>query len=194
MQKKIAITGGIGSGKSLAAAYVSEMGYPVFSCDEINKQLWVDDYYVEKVKNLFPDCVQKGKIDKNLLKNIVFSDKTALEKLNAIAHPLIMERLLNAMNESESALVFAEVPLLFEGNYEGLFDEIIIVTRNMKDRILAVQQRDGLRATDVQNRINLQFDYSKLESRIKNLNAHILKNDGDKNALKKKIKDIISTL
>lgn len=194
MQKKIAITGGIGSGKSLASQYVAEMGYPVFSCDEINKQLWSDNSYVEKVKTLFPNCVKNGTLDKNIIKNTVFSDKTALEKLNAVAHPLIMERLLARMSESKSALVFAEVPLLFEGGYEDLFDIIIVITRNLEDRIHAVQQRDGLHLSDVQNRIRSQFDYAKIENRIKNLNAYIIKNEGEKITLKNNISNIISRL
>lgn len=194
MQKKIAITGGIGSGKSLAAAYVAEMGYPVFSCDEINRRLWHDDNYVEKIKNLFPQCVQNGKIDKNLLAATVFSNSVDLKKLNEIAHPIIMKRLRDAMEETDAQLVFAEVPLLFEGGYENLFDEIIIIRRGLEERIAAVQKRDNLDEAEIKNRILAQFDYTNIENRIKNLKAHIIENEGDEKNLQHKINQIISQL
>ena len=194
MQKKIAITGGIGSGKSLAAKCVAEMGYPVFFCDEINRDLWNDPEYIEKIKNAFPNCVNDGKIDKNSLKNNVFSDNTALEKLNTIAHPLIMIRLFSAIKNSESELVFAEVPLLFEGKYEKDFDEIIVITRDLNERINAVKERDGLSEEEIKNRIAAQFDYNHLEKRIQNLNAHVIKNERDVVSLKNKMQSLISRL
>ena len=187
MQKKVAITGGIGSGKSLAAAYVAKMGYPVFSCDEINKTLLLDADYVKKIAQLFPGCVLDGKIDKSSLKNKVFSNPAELEKLNKIAHKTIMERLFSAMKQSKSELVFAEVPLLFEGNYEKSFDEIIVITRNIEDRIAAVQKRDGLSKQEVLGRIAVQFDYNKLQERIKNMSVYLIDNEGDEWSLQNKI-------
>ena len=53
---KIAVTGGFGSGKSQILTYVKEKGHPVFSCDSINAELLVEDDYLKKLKNLFPDC------------------------------------------------------------------------------------------------------------------------------------------
>ena len=179
MQKKIAITGGIGCGKSLVAKYVAEMGYPIFSCDEINRNLLTDPDYIERIKNVFPNCVNDGKIDKNTLKNTVFCDKKALKWLNDIAHPVIMTRLFSAMKKSDSEFVFAEVPLLFEGGYERDFDAIIIIKRDINERIKAVQQRDGLSEEEIKNRIAAQFDYTNLEKRIQNMNVHIIENEGD---------------
>ena len=194
MQKKIAITGGIGCGKSLVAKYVAEMGYPIFSCDEINRNLLTDPDYIERIKNVFPNCVNGGKIDKNTLKNTVFCDKKALKRLNDIAHPIIMTRLFSAMKKSDSEFVFAEVPLLFEGGYERDFDAIIIIKRDINERIKAVQQRDGLSEEEIKNRIAAQFDYTNLEKRIQNMNVYIIENEGDPPSLKSKIETLISRL
>lgn len=194
MQKKIAITGGIGCGKSLVAKYVAEMGYPIFSCDEINRNLLTDPDYIERIKNVFPNCVNGGKIDKNTLKNTVFGDEKALKILNDIAHPVIMTRLFSAMKKSDSEFVFAEVPLLFEGGYERDFDAIIIIKRDINERIKAVQQRDGLSEEEIKNRIAAQFDYTNLEKRIQNMNVHIIENEGDPPSLKSKIETLISRL
>ena len=194
MQKKIAITGGIGSGKSLASKYIAEMGYPVVSCDEINRKLWQDPQYMQRIKTLFPFCVKEDKLDKNALKELVFSDKTALASLNKTAHPFIMERLFTAMESNPSDLIFAEVPLLFEENYEKDFDQIIVITRALNERINAVKQRDGLSEEEINNRINAQFDYSTLQKRIENLNAFVVNNEGNELALKNKIKQVVAQL
>ncbi len=194
MQKKIAITGGIGSGKSLAAKYVAEMGYPIFSCDEINRDLLTDPKYVEKIQKIFPNCVHDGKIDKTILKATVFADKAALKSLNAVAHPMIMGRLFSAMEKSESKFVFAEVPLLFEGNYEKDFDEVIVITRDLEERIHAVKKRDGLDEQEIKDRIAAQFDYSNIENHIPDVTIHIIKNDGDSDSLKNKIQTLINRL
>ena len=121
MKKKIAITGGIGSGKSTVLHIFGEMGYPIFSCDEIYREIIDTAEYVKKIEMTFPRCVVDGKVDRKLLASTVFGNGEALEKLNAIAHPLIMQRLLEEMKNCTSEKVFAEVPLLFEGNYEALF-------------------------------------------------------------------------
>ena len=194
MQKKIAITGGIGSGKTLAAKYVAEMGYPIFSCDEINRSLWGAPEYIKMIEKAFPNCINGGKIDKKSLKNTVFGDKTALKTLNAIAHPLIMKQLFSVMEKCEGEFVFAEVPLLFEGNYEKDFDEIIVIIRDLDERIKAVKARDGFSEQEIKNRIAVQFDYSNLENRIQNLTAHVIKNDGDMYSLKNKIQTLIKRL
>ena len=113
---KIAITGGMGSGKSKALQLVSELGYPTFSCDEIYKRIIVSAEYVESIKNAFPKCVINNQIDRAKLAETIFQDKTKIEKLNSIAHPIIMRQLFEEMDNSLGKLTFAEVPLLFETN------------------------------------------------------------------------------
>ena len=91
--KKIAVTGGIGSGKSYICELIAKRGYPVFSCDEINRALWSDEAYRKELADRFPACTVGGVIDKTLLAKAVFSDEAALRALNEIAHPRIMRLL-----------------------------------------------------------------------------------------------------
>ena len=193
-KSKVAITGGIGSGKSTALLYLKELGYPVFSCDEINKTLLLDAKYLEKLANLFPDCVIDGKIDKSALKNKVFKNPDELKKLNTLAHGAIMSRLFSAIEQSEGTLVFAEVPLLFEGNYEKDFDEIIVIMRNLDNRIAAVQKRDGLTKQEILDRIAVQFDYDLVQEHIKNLPVYLIENEGDELSLKTKLQAVINKI
>ena len=67
-QSKIAITGGLGSGKTAVSDIIRELGFPVFSCDEINRKLWVDPSYLSLLQQTFPDCLTHGNPDRK--KNI----------------------------------------------------------------------------------------------------------------------------
>lgn len=190
MKKRIAITGGIGSGKSSVLRMFGEMGYPIFSCDEIYREIIDTPAYIQKIKDVFPECIVEGKIDKKLLSNAVFNNEEKLALLNSIAHPLIMERLLLRMDECAGETVFAEVPLLFEGNYENLFDKVIVVVRNKEKRIQSVIERDHISLNEVTARISSQFDFEdpKNKNRLKNANVIFLKNEEDLSSLKNQIK------
>lgn len=193
--KKIAVTGGIGSGKSTVCKIIKNSGYSVYSCDKIYEDLLGEDAYVSAIRGTFPEAVVDGRIDKNKLSSIVFSDATARERLNAVAHPLIMQKLLSQMDDGEG-LVFAEVPLLFEGKFEDLFDEIIVVVRNTEDRIRAVCMRDNLTRAEVEKRMRAQFDYDLDVSLayLKKISAHVIKNEGDSSDLTASVSLVLQRL
>lgn len=171
--KKIAVAGGIGSGKSELIGYLKRKGYPVYSCDEIYREISASQEFLCGLKRLFPDCVTDGGLDRKRLSEVVFSDPVQLEKLNSFTHPLIMERLLEEM-EGNSGLVFAEVPLLFEGGFSGLFDGIIVVIRGRESRLAAVMERDGLSEEEVLSRMANQ----KEEDFLRRSGAFVIENDG----------------
>ena len=190
MKKLIAITGGIGSGKSSASRFLLEMGYPVFSCDEIYREVILSPSYIQKIASLFPECVVDGNIDKKILAEIVFSDEEKLALLNGIAHPLIMDALFKKMQACKEDIVFAEVPLLFEGNYENKFDSVIVIIRDIEMRIRSIMVRDGITKEEALNRIAVQFDYENSNGRFKNCNAILIENNGTIEELKIKIQKL----
>lgn len=196
MTRKIAITGGIGSGKSCIINFIKELGYPVFSCDEIYKEVIREPAYILEVSTRFPDCVKNGEVDRRTLANLVFSDSKKREELNEIAHPLIMARLMQKMDECASVFSFAEVPLLFEGNFENLFDEVLVVNRSLTERIKAVCLRDGVPEEKACQRIASQFDYDSPSSqiRLKNCRAFVIENNTDFISLKEKTENWIFQL
>ena len=122
---KIAITGGIGSGKSTIGSIIAEQGYPVISCDEVYNQLLEEDYFIQILANEFGDILSYGNLDRNKLADIVFSDRKKLQKLNDITHPIIMKSVFDLMNKERVA--FCEVPLLFESGYEKNLDRKSVV-------------------------------------------------------------------
>ncbi len=186
--KKIAVTGGIGSGKTQLCMALKELGYPVFSCDEISDDLWKDEGYLAGLSALFPACVREGIPRKDLISKLVFSDKEALKKLNVYAHPRIMDALLERMKGEKVA--FAEVPLLFEGGYEDLFDAVLIVTRGEDARVRAVAARDGLSVEEIHARMRAQGPYPKEDGG----KFVLVKNDGSKDELLAAARDALKKL
>lgn len=187
--KKIAVTGGIGSGKSFVCTLLREYGYAVFSCDEISRTLWRNAEYCAALGKLFPDCTENGRISKELLSKKVFSDRGALARLNDFSHPRIMRTLIGEM-EKAGGISFAEVPLLFEGGYENLFDEVIAVRRDASARIAAVSARDGLSPEEVTARMREQFPPERLSEK----NCHIIENNGDREALSRQLGIILKQI
>ena len=189
MPNKIAITGGIGSGKSAVCRILKERGYPVFSCDEINRTLLSEKSYLDGLCALFPACVKDGKLNKAALSALVFSDKEALKTLNAYAHPRISERLRRDMEGAEKTC-FAEVPLLFESGMTKQFDCAIVILRNKEERIRAVVTHDGLTAEQAEARMKQQFDY---DGPLPD-GCLAIENDGDEAALCNKVDDVLEAL
>ena len=182
MTLRVAITGGIGSGKTLVSSFLEKQGYPVFSCDKIYKELLHDKNYVEQIAKLFPDAIEGGAVLISRLSNIVFNDTKKREQLNALAHPLIMSVLRDKMQQ-KNGLVFAEVPLLFEGGYEKEFDEIIVVLRDRSKRIEAIAQRDEVSVQTANKKIDAQFDYDDATVSNKFSGMYVLYNNGQAQAL-----------
>lgn len=177
---KIAITGGIGSGKSTVAKIIKDMGYPVFSCDEIYKNIFESAGFIEQIRKSFPVAIKNEKIDKAELAKVVFSNREKREQLNRLTHPMIMDLLNKEMDKCTNEFIFAEVPLLFEGNFEDQFDKIIVVKRAFKERLTALQKRDGLNVGEILDRINAQVDYDseEMQIRLQRTNIYQVENNG----------------
>ncbi len=191
--KKIAITGGIGSGKSTVSNILKELGFSVFSCDEIYKEIMESSEYIQQIQGLFPQVIIENRINKQKLAELVFSNEAYRQKLNAVAHPLIMKTLLEYMENTNGACVFAEVPLLFEEKLEHYFDEIWVVLRELDARIQSAMHRDKCDRESVLSRIKAQFDYEDKNTLtyLKSINAVIIENNKDKNTLKEQIKSFV---
>lgn len=194
MSKKIvAITGGIGSGKSTLLKFLSTSGFTTVSCDKVYSDIIKTRSYKKKLKDLFPDCV-KGKlllkVDKKALSEKVFNNKESLGKLNALVHPLIMERALKIASKGETALAFIEVPLLFEGDFQNLFHHVIVVKRNLKDRIDSVINRSKLSKQEVLNRVANQIDYETQDF----ADYFVIENNGSEREFREKVSQVLKQI
>lgn len=188
-----AITGGIGSGKSTVANMIAEYGFPVFSCDEIYKEIIYDKNYIREIEKVFPNAVQNGQIDRGILAKTVFSNEQALKTLNSISHPLIMNELMSRMKKVDDMFAFAEVPLLFEGGFEDLFDNVIIVMRDKEKRIQALKKRNNFSDEEIERRFNNQIDYSLLKGN-KNEKYLFIENNSTVEELRPYLTSILMTI
>lgn len=188
----VAVTGGIGSGKSFLIDILKSRGFSTLSCDKIAKTTLEMRKIKKQLKILFPSAVSGKfllKVDRQKLAEIVFSDKSSLIKLNALTHPVIIKETIKKAKKLPSP-VFVEVPLLFEGGYENLFDKVIVVTRDKSKRIESVIKRTNLTEEQVLSRMNNQFDYDSNDLS----NYVVISNDADKESLEKKLYQLLQDL
>lgn len=157
---KVAVTGGIASGKTTVCNYIEEQGFPLFSCDEIYAELLTRGAFTEKLTSEFGNDILAvdGGINRRMLANAVFSDSNKLKKLNKITHPLIFNEMFRRA-ENCKGLVFFEVPVLFECGYEKLFNEVVVVQRDMNERISSLANRNKLSLKEAQIRVESQLNY-----------------------------------
>lgn len=192
--KKIAITGGIGSGKSTVSEIIRKMGYVVVSADKVYSELLLNEDFVKEIcelMNISP--IEKDghvTIDRKALSALVFSDKTQLSRLNDFTHPRIMNEIFRR-SEGVEPLFFAEVPLLFERGYETEFDNVFVVRRQLDLRLSGTAKRDGKTEAEIRKVIDNQFDYEGNKSGYKSI---IIENNGTIQELETEVSEAVKRL
>ncbi len=175
------LTGGIGSGKSAAAAYFEDCGIPVVSADELSRVVVTPGSEgLAAVVALFGEGVlsPQGELDRRKLGALVFKDPSLRVGLEGILHPRIrdcFQDVLAALEATGNPIVVYEVPLLFENSLEKQMKAVILVSAPEDARIARVITRDKLSAEDVRARMAAQMDDKTRRSRA----THVLENDGD---------------
>lgn len=182
---KVAVTGGIGAGKSEFMRAVKELGIRTYSADEINTELLRDKRYIEKLSEAFPLAVKDGKVDKSVLREEVFSDEKKRKTLNALAHPEIRRKI-----EEITGDAVVEVPLLFESGMTDLFDRVIVVTAGEDVRINRIVSTRNISKDLAKNIIKNQ---ATDDERLKRAD-YVAINDGTRKDLYEQAKNIIKRI
>lgn len=182
---KVAVTGGIGAGKSEFMRAVKELGIRTYSADEINGELLRDKGYIEKLSEAFPIAVKDGKVDKSVLREEVFSDEKKRKTLNALAHPEIRRKI-----EEITGDAVIEVPLLFESGMTDLFDRVIVVTAGEDVRINRIVSTRNISKDLAKNIIKNQ---TTDDERLKRAD-YVAINDGTRKDLYEQAKNIIKRI
>ena len=127
--KKYGITGNIATGKSSVTSYLKQKGYVVIDSDLLSHEaLEMDEDCIKKTASLF-DCLEDGSINRKKLGQIIFHDENAKKQLEAIIHPYVKKRIEEEIEKNkDQAIIFIDVPLLYELNWQDLFDQVIVVS------------------------------------------------------------------
>lgn len=176
---KIAVIGGIGSGKSEVMKVAKEMGITCLSADEINDALLHEPVYISKIASRFPECVAHGVVDKPKLASVVFSDEKKRRALNDISHPEIARRIA----ECDADPLAVELPLALESGMATAFDEVILVSAPKSLRLKRLERRGVPEA-----RANAVMRVQVPEKELEKIATVILFNDGSLAALRAEAK------
>jgi len=161
--KKIGITGGIGSGKSMVTDWLREKGYGVIDADDVSREAAMpgEPAMLRLREDLGDDVFNEdGSLNRQELAKIIFSDPVALISVNEIFHGDIKERMeahTRTYEEKGDQVVFISAPLLYEANADWMTDEVWLVTADEDIRISRVMERDGISEEDVRARMANQM-------------------------------------
>ncbi|MFA9390480.1 MAG: dephospho-CoA kinase [Prolixibacteraceae bacterium] len=157
---KVAITGGIGSGKSVVCRVFEKLGIPVFDADEVAKQLINNNKTIkEKLSELFGSDVyhKNGGIRRKYFAEIIFNDKIALAKVNELIHPAVFSEFNRWAEIQNSPYVIQESAIIFENGHSDRFDKIITVSAPLQLKIERCMLRDGISKEKVLERMKNQL-------------------------------------
>ena len=175
----IALTGGIGSGKSRAAAILEEFGAHSISADTLAREVLErgEDGYNEVVAYFGDEILNEGQIDRKKLAEIIFNDSNQLEVLESITHPLIRAKFVSETRGlPENSVVVYEIPLLAESisrQKQLDFDHVIVLESETETRVARLIER-GLSAKEAQLRIANQYS----DAQRKEIATYLIKNEG----------------
>jgi len=159
--KKVGITGGIGSGKTMACKVFESLGVPVYYSDVESKRLLDEDEEVKRkiVRHFGKEVLnEEGRVDRKKMAALVFTNKKELEVLNKIMHPAVERDFVEwVRRQKRCKYVMKEAAILFESGANKLMDEVIVVTAPVNVRIERVMKRDRLTKEEVKERMKNQW-------------------------------------
>ena len=162
----VALTGGIGSGKSAAAKIFAELGVPVTDVDVISHELTTANQpLIQEIKANFGETyiTPEGALNRAAMRKLVFSDDAARAKLNALLHPAIYESaMLQLQANKDAPYQILVVPLLFDSpRYLPHINRILVIDCDESTQIARVKQRSQLTESEIINIIKAQTSRKK---------------------------------
>lgn len=186
-KKVIALTGGIGSGKSTAGRFFVRHGFCVLDCDRISAEVAEERTVLDEICKTFGNrFVVEGMLDRRALAAEVFADKQKTQQLNGIFHPRILQRLKEKIDNTDG-VVFVEIPLLTDGLSQW-FDEIWLFAVQRQKILERVSARDNRTEEEVQAIIDRQSAYSALS------NVLVVSNNGTQEEFEQKLFALLKKL
>ena len=185
---RVALTGGIGSGKSSVGEILQELGAVVIDSDDLAKSVIErgTDGFEQVIAAFGDEILSSGEIDRSKLAALVFNDEAKRRKLESIIHPLVRKAAEEqSKNLPEDAIVVNEIPLLFETNGASRFDFVISVSTKDEIRVARLKQR-GMKDYEIAQRIAAQATDQQRAS----ISHAVIENNDSKDALAARVQKV----
>lgn len=184
MVKTIAITGGIGSGKSELTSIIENFGYVVLSADKLAREILEEADVVSQILSAFgPDVFKDGQLIREKMRDIVFSDPQKRQTLESITHPAIaarFEKYKASLRElGQESWLFYEAPVIIESGRHVDFDALILVTATEGVRLQRLKQSRGLEESVARQIMSAQL----IDSEKQKYADFVINNSGTKSDL-----------
>ena len=185
---KVALTGGIGSGKSAAGDFFEDLGAVVVDADQLARDVVErgTDGFDELVATFGDEILTNGILDRSKLGQIVFADPNARKTLEEIIHPRVAEAFEEIVQSSpaDSVIVY-QIPILVETKSQDRFDYIITVEATLENRTARLKNR-GLKGYEIDARMKAQATDVERAA----IADAVFKNDGDLDQLLRQVENI----
>ena len=187
---RVALTGGIGSGKSLVGEILEELGALVIDSDQLAREVIErgSPGYEEVVTAFGDSILSEGQIDRSKLAAVVFNESDLRKKLESIIHPLVREAAEKLARKLPSgAILINQIPLLVESDGAKRFDYVVTVSADEEIRRERLRLR-GLKDYEITQRMAAQVNDSERE-KIAN---YIIRNDGSIDELTRAVEELMA--
>ena len=194
----IGLTGGIGTGKSTVSQILKEKKFPVIDLDiishEVIKFLKVMEKIVENFGKEVLEYNNTGNwiVSREKLGRVIFGNREKRLILNSVMHPEILrimrEKILECKKENK--IIFVEIQLLFEVQWEKEFDYILLVSAEKETQIKRILSRDNRSKEEALSIINSQMSLDEKKKR----SDYVIENDGNIQDLEKKVDDFLKKI
>ena len=164
---KVAICGGIGSGKSTVCQMFAERGVALYDSDSRAKALMNESDELRKalVAEFGEECYADGALNRPYLASRVFGSEEQLAKLNSIVHPAVKADFLRWAEEQEGDFCILESAILFESGFDAVVDKTVAVLAPLPLRIERAMERDGASREQIEARVKAQMSDDELVAR-----------------------------
>ena len=155
----IGLTGGIGSGKSAAAALFNNIGVDLIDADDLARDslnINSEGYrlFIEEFGDEYLD--ENNNINRELIRKLIFNDSDAKSKLENIIHPIVRTGIETFIKNKKSDYCIIVVPLIFETNSSKIYDRVLVIDCDVDVQISRTSKRDNQTKSDIENIVNKQ--------------------------------------
>ncbi len=187
----IALTGGLGCGKSAVLKLFHDLGIKTISADKIVHKLLEDKWVKKRLKKMFGQQILKkdGHVDRKKLAKIVFSNPDDKRKLEALLHPVVYERIMKEHEKAKDDIMVAEIPLLFETKSQKLFDKVITVYTPYEVAAARLKRR-GMTTDEIDARLKSQLPVKEKVEKA----DFVIDNSGTLEETKEQVSSILESL